>query len=82
MTDYMYGPAADRATLKRRTRLIDDAVRDPVAGIGKPEPLRHMLVGVWSRRLTEEYRLVYLVDAGDLVVCCRDASTTTDAPQE
>ena len=49
-------------------RLIDDALRDPVAGIGKPEPLRHMLAGVWSRRITEEHRLVYLVDGDDLVV--------------
>jgi len=39
-------------------RLIDDALRDSVAGIGKPEPLRHMLAGAWSRRITEEDRLV------------------------
>ncbi len=66
--DYTSWLAADRQTLKRINRLIDDALRDPVAGIGKPEPLRHMLTGVWSRRITEEHRLVYLVDGDDLVV--------------
>lgn len=66
--DYTYWVAADRATLKRINRLIDDALRDPVAGIGKPEPLRHMLAGVWSRRISEEHRLVYLVESDDLVI--------------
>jgi toxin YoeB len=60
--------SADRATLKRINRLIDDALRDPAAGIGKPEPLRHMLAGVWSRRISEDHRLVYLVDGDDLVI--------------
>lgn len=45
-----------------------DALRDPVAGIGKPEPLRHLLAGAWSRRISEEHRLVYLVDGDDLVI--------------
>jgi toxin YoeB len=66
--DYTYWPSADRATLKRVNRLIDDALRDPASGIGKPEPLRHMLAGAWSRRISEEHRLVYLVDGGDLVI--------------
>jgi toxin YoeB len=48
--------------------LIDDALQDPTAGIGKPEPLRHMLAGAWSRRISEEHRLVYLVDGDDLVI--------------
>lgn len=67
-SDYTYWLAADQQTLKRINRLIDDALRDPVSGIGKPEPLRHMLAGVWSRRITEEHRLVYLVDGDDLVI--------------
>ncbi|MEP6650789.1 MAG: Txe/YoeB family addiction module toxin [Lapillicoccus sp.] len=67
-SDYTYWLAADRQTLKRLNRLIDDALRDPVSGIGKPEPLRHMLTGAWSRRITEEHRLVYLVDDQDLVI--------------
>lgn len=67
-SDYTYWLAADRQTLKRINRLIDDAMRDPVSGIGKPEPLRHMLTGAWSRRITEEHRLVYLIDGDDLVI--------------
>ena len=66
--DYTHWPAADRATLKRINRLIDDALRDPASGIGKPEPLRHMFAGCWSRRISEEHRLVYLVDGDDLVI--------------
>jgi toxin YoeB len=66
--DYTYWLAAERATLKRINRLIDDALRDPVTGIGKPEPLRHMFAGAWSRRTSEEHRLVYLVDGDDLVI--------------
>lgn len=67
-SDYTYWLAVDRQTLKRINRLIDGALRDPVAGIGKPEPLRHMLSGAWSRRITEEHRLVYLVDGDDLII--------------
>lgn len=66
--DYVWWQANDRATLKRINRLVDDALRDPTAGIGKPEPLRHVLAGCWSRRIDEEHRLVYLVDGEDLVV--------------
>jgi toxin YoeB len=44
------------------------SLRDPTAGIGKPERLRHVLSGAWSRRVTEEHRLVYLVDGDDLVI--------------
>jgi toxin YoeB len=66
--DYGYWLSADRAMLTRLNRLIDDAMRDPMSGIGKPEPLRHMVAGCWSRRITEEHRLVYLVDGEDLVI--------------
>ena len=59
---------ADRPILQRINRLVDDALRDPADGIGKPEPLKHMLAGAWSRRITEEHRLVYLVDNDDLVI--------------
>ena len=64
----MWWQGNDRATLKRINRLVDDALRDPVAGIGKPEPLRHVLSGCWSRRIDEEHRLGYLIDGEDLVV--------------
>jgi toxin YoeB len=66
--DYQHWVQTDRATLKRINRLIDDALRDPFSGIGKPEQLRHALSRAWSRRITEEHRLVYLVDGDDLVV--------------
>jgi toxin YoeB len=41
--------------------LVEAVLRDPFKGIGKPEPLKHLGAGVWSRRLTQEHRLVYLV---------------------
>lgn len=66
--DYVYWQQTDRATLKRINRLIDDALRNPFEGIGKPEQLRHALAGLWSRRIDEEHRLVYLVDGEDLIV--------------
>jgi toxin YoeB len=66
--DYTHWQTTDRSILKRINRLIEDARRDPFAGIGKPEQLRHALSGTWSRRITEEHRLVYLVDGDDLVI--------------
>ncbi len=66
--DYTHWQTTDRSILKRINRLIDDARRDPFTGIGKLEQLRHALSGTWSRRITEEHRLVYLVDGDDLVI--------------
>jgi toxin YoeB len=66
--DYTHWLTADRATVKRLNRLLDDVLRDPYAGIGKPEQLRHTFAGAWSRRISEEHRLVYLVDGDDVVV--------------
>ena len=66
--DSTFWPATDRATLKRINRLLDDVARDPVEGIGKPEQLRQALAGVWSRRIDEEHRLVYLVEGDDIVI--------------
>jgi toxin YoeB len=66
--DYVPWQTADRAILKRINRLIENISRDPFVGIGKPEPLRHALAGAWSRRIDEEHRLVYLVDADDIVI--------------
>jgi toxin YoeB len=66
--DYLHWQVTDRSVLKRVNRLLEDALRDPFGGIGKPEQLRHALAGAWSRRITEEHRLVYLVDGEDLVV--------------
>ena len=66
--DYCHWQAKDRAMLKRLNRLLEDTMRDPFEGIGKPEPLRHVLAGCWSRRIDEEHRLVYLVDGDHVVV--------------
>ncbi|HNV14214.1 MAG: Txe/YoeB family addiction module toxin [Actinomycetales bacterium] len=66
--DYTHWQTADRAMLRRINRLIDESLRDPTAGIGKPERLRHLLAGAWSRRINDEHRLVYLVDGEDLVI--------------
>jgi toxin YoeB len=66
--DYIFWQSRDRATLKRINRLLDDVTRDPLAGIGKPEQLRHALAGAWSRRIDEEHRLVYHVEADDIVI--------------
>lgn len=66
--DYQHWMQTDRSTLRRLNRLLEDALRDPYSGIGKPEQLRHVLSGTWSRRISEEHRLVYLVDGEDLVV--------------
>ena len=66
--DYTSWVETDRAMLRRINRLIEAAIRDPTSGIGKPESLRHLLSGAWSRRITDEHRLVYLVDGDDLVI--------------
>ncbi len=66
--DYTHWQTTHRSLLGRINRLIDDVRRDPVSGIGKPEQLRHALSATWSRRITEEHRLVYLVDGDDLVI--------------
>jgi toxin YoeB len=59
--DYLYWQNTDRAILKKIDRLIDDITRDPFTGVGKPEPLRYSLAGAWSRRITDEHRLVYVI---------------------
>jgi len=54
--DYLWWQTQDRKVLKRINLLIQDVQRDGNTGIGKPEPLRHLLAGAWSRRITEEHR--------------------------
>ena len=66
--DYTYWQKADRRILKRVNTLIDAALRDPFGGIGKPEQLKYGASGAWSRRITDEHRLVYLVAGDDLVI--------------
>jgi len=59
--DLAFWVTNDRKTALRILKLIEAVTRDPFSGIGKPEPLRSMGSGVWSRRITQEHRLVYLV---------------------
>jgi toxin YoeB len=66
--DYRHWQSTDRTMLRRANRLLDEILMDPFNGIGKPEPLRHILQGCWSRRLDDEHRVVYLVDGDDIVV--------------
>lgn len=66
--DYLHWQATDKATLKRLDRLTAETLRDPFAGIGKPEQLRHTLAGAWSRRIDDEHRIVYIVEADQLII--------------
>lgn len=66
--DYCHWQNSDKATLKRVNRLLEDVLRHPTQGIGKPEPLRHAMEGCWSRRIDEEHRLVYLVENDDVII--------------
>lgn len=59
--DLRYRVEVDRKTALRAFSLIGAVMRDPFTGIGKPEPLKYLSPGVWSRRLTQEHRIVYLV---------------------
>lgn len=74
--EYLYWQQTDTRMVSRINDLIKDALRHPFEGIGKPEPLRNQLKGQWSRRITQEHRLVYRIDvAGDrrmlIILQCR-----------
>ncbi len=66
--DYLHWQQHDKRIVKRIHELIAAAQRDPYAGIGKPEPLRHALAGFWSRRITDEHRMVYKAESGALLI--------------
>jgi toxin YoeB len=69
---YVYWQTQDKKFLKKLNALIDETTRLPFAGTGKPEPLKHELKGWWSRRITDEHRLVYRVKDGGLEIAqCR-----------
>lgn len=61
--DLRYWVETDRKTALRILDLMEAILRNPVSGIGKPEPLKYLGAGVWSRRITQEHRLVYVVSA-------------------
>jgi toxin YoeB len=59
--DLRYWVQTDRKTALRVLRIVEDVLRDPFVGMGKPETLKYLAEGAWSRRLTQEHRIVYLV---------------------
>jgi toxin YoeB len=66
--DYLYWQRTDRKILDRINKLIREIQRSPFEGMGKPEPLKHGLSGYWSRRITDEHRLVYKVEMDALLI--------------
>lgn len=70
--DYLYWQQVDKQILRRINELIRECLRTPFEGKGKPEPLKGNLSGLWSRRITDEHRLVYEVKKQEiLVIQCR-----------
>jgi toxin YoeB len=64
--DYLYWQQTDKQMVRRINLLIREVQRQPFAGIGKPEPLRHSLSGYWSRRINDEHRFVYKLEGDQL----------------
>ena len=70
--DYVSWQSTDKKVLKKINSLIKDIKRNPFEGIGKPEPLKYELAGCWSRRITDEHRLVYEIDDGKInIISCK-----------
>jgi toxin YoeB len=70
--DYVYWQGQDKKTLKRINQLVKDVQRTPFEGIGKPEPLKANLTGLWSRRIDDTNRLVYEITSTQInIVSCR-----------
>lgn len=69
--DLTYWVTTDRKTALRVMELVESVMRDPFDGIGKPEALKYLGPGVWSRRITQEHRIVYMVKEGriDFLQC-------------
>ena len=66
--DYLHWQQQDRKMVERINKLIRETQRDPFSGIGKPEPLKHALAGFWSRRITDEHRMIYRVEGEELQI--------------
>ena len=66
--DYLYWQKHDRKMVERINKLIIEVKREPFAGVGKPEPLKHALSGFWSRRINDEHRMVYKIEGGSLLL--------------
>lgn len=66
--DYLYWQVEDKQIMKKINQLVKDIRRTPFEGIGKPEPLKGNLSGLWSRRINSEHRLVYLMEDNSVVI--------------
>lgn len=66
--DYLYWQKEDKKILKRINQLVKDISRNPFEGVGKPEPLKENLTGLWSRRIDGEHRLVYCVKENVILI--------------
>lgn len=66
--DYLYWQKHDKRMVERINKLIQETQREPYVGIGKPEALKHALSGYWSRRITDEHRMVYRVNGKALLI--------------
>ena len=66
--DYLFWQRQDKRMVEGINRLIRATQREPFTGLGKPEPLKHALSGYWSRRITEEHRMVYKVEGNALLL--------------
>ncbi len=72
--DYVYWQTTDKKIIKKINELIKDIDRNGNDGIGKPEPLKHELEGLWSRRISPEHRLIYkITDEKIYILQCRGA---------
>ena len=70
--DYLYWQNTDKKILKRINKLLKDISRNPYSGLGKPEPLKYKYRGFWSRRITDEHRLIYKYREGEILIAkCR-----------
>jgi toxin YoeB len=70
--DYLWRRKTNDKVFQRINRLIENIQETPFGGPGKPEPLKHELSGYWSRRITDEHRLVYKIDDDRIIIAqCR-----------
>ncbi len=78
--EYVDWQTQDKAILKKINSLVKDIIRNGNYGIGKPEPLKENLSGMWSRRITEEHRLIYRLEDNELMIysCARHYEDVKD----
>jgi toxin YoeB len=70
--DFIEWSKSDRKIFEKISMLIVETSRTPFSGIGKPEPLRHQFKGYWSRRITEQHRLIYTVKENEIqIISCK-----------